>query len=755
VVLERLTRLVISAPRRVLAAAALIAIAAAVFGIPVANSLPSGGFAEPSAESTKAAETLSDTFHRSNLQLVLVLTAPDHADVESIRRTAADLQHQLSQSPFVTDVLSAWTSPPAIASALISKDHRAGLIVAGIAGGDNDGQKHTAALTDKLVHDRDGVSVKAGGMAAVYVQGNKQIEHDVLVMEAIAIPLSFLVLVWIFGGLFASMLPLLVGVIAIIGTLATLRLITFVTDVSIFALNLTVAMALALAIDYTLLIISRYREELSADTDRDSAMVRTMRTAGRTVLFSACTVALSLLTLLLFPMYFVRSFAYAGVAVVVMASLAAIVIAPAAIVLLGERIDSLDVRRLIRCLVGRQDPSPKPVIETFWYRNTQAVMRCAIPIGVAVVALLLALGAPFLDLKLGFPDDRILPTSAPARQVGDQLRNDFPFDAATAVTVVLRGGPGFGPSAIDNYAARLSRVQDVGSVSTPEGAYVNGALVGPAVAATGIHGKIAFLTVSSSAAPLSVDSERQLDALHAIGAPQGMDVEFGGSAQMNRDTVHSTLRRTPWVLGSIAAVTLVLMFLVTGSVLLPIKAVVLNVLSLTATFGALVWVFQQGHLSGFGTTVTGTIAEHLPVLLFCLAFGLSMDYEVFLISRIGEFWRESDQTRTANAHAVALGLARTGRVITAAAMLMAISFAALIASKVAFIRIFGLGLMLAVLIDATLVRVLLVPSFMRILGRANWWAPRPLARLWLRLSPIDEAANSSGPFKGGVAVPEP
>jgi RND superfamily putative drug exporter len=683
------------------------------------------------------------------------LTAPDHTDVESIRPTATDLAHQLSQSPFVTDLVSAWASPPAVASALISKDHHAGLIVAGIAGGDSDGQKHTTELTNKLVHDRDGVTVKAGGMAAVYVQGNKQIEHDMLVMEAIAIPLSFLVLVWVFGGLFASVLPLLVGVTAIIGALATLRLITFVTDVSIFALNLTVALALALAIDYTLLIVSRYREELSGDLDSNSALVRTMCTAGRTVLFSASTVALSLLTLLLFPMYFVRSFAYAGVAVVVTASLAAIVIAPAAIVLLGKRIDSLDVRRLIRRVLGRPHPAAKPVTETFWYRNTRAVMRRAVPIGVAVVAVLLVLGAPFLDLKLGFPDDRILPTSAPARQVGDQLRQNFPFDAATAVTVVVRGGRDFGPTSIDDYAARLSKVPDVSAVSTPNGAYINGALAGPPVSATGIKADTAFLTVSSGVAPLSADSERQLDALHSVAAPKGADIEFGGSAQMNRDTVDSTLRRTPWVLGSIAVVTMLLMFLVTGSVLLPLKAVVLNILSLTATFGALVWVFQQGHLSGLGTTVTGTIAEHLPVLLFCIAFGLSMDYEVFLISRIGEFWRISDRSPTANAEAVALGLARTGRVITAAAMVMVISFAALIASRVAFMRVFGLGLMLAVLIDATLVRVLLVPSFMRIMGRANWWAPKPLARLWSRLASASNTPHNGAQVKNDVVVPKP
>ena len=367
--LERLTRSLIAAPRRVLAATALIVIAAAVFGIPVANSLPAGGFQEPSAESSKAAQILADTFHRGDLQLIFVLTAPGHADVESIRRIATDLQHELSESPFVSDVMSAWTSPPGMADALVSKDHRSGLIVAGITGGDSEGQKHATDLTNKLAHERDGVTVKPGGLAGIYAQGNRQMQHDLLLMESIAIPLSFAVLVWVFGGVVASLLPLVVGVSAIIGSLAILRLITFVTDVSIFALNLTVAMGLALAIDYTLLVVSRYREELSHDPDRNSAVVRTIRTAGRTVLFSACTVALALLTLMLFPMYFVRSFAYAGVAVVVLASLAAIVVAPTAIVLLGDRIDSLDARRLIRRILGRQEPLPRPVTATFWYRT--------------------------------------------------------------------------------------------------------------------------------------------------------------------------------------------------------------------------------------------------------------------------------------------------------------------------------------------------------------------------------------------------
>ena len=311
----------------------------------------------------------------------------------------------------MANVTSAWTAPPTATPALISKDGKTGLIVAGITGGESDAQKYTKELTERLVHDRDGVTVRAGGEAMIYVQINGQTEKDLLLMESIAIPLSFIVLVWVFGGLLAAALPLAVGAFAILGSMAVLHAITFVTDVSIFALNLSVAMGLALAIDYTLLIVSRYRDELAAGSTRDEALIRTMATAGRTVLFSALTVALSMVAMVLFPMYFLKSFAYAGIAVVAFAAVAAIVVAPAAIVLLGDRLDSLDVRRLLRRMLGRPEPTPKPVEENFWYRSTKFVMRRSIPIGLAIIALLLLLGAPFLGAKWGFPDDRVLPQS--------------------------------------------------------------------------------------------------------------------------------------------------------------------------------------------------------------------------------------------------------------------------------------------------------------------------------------------------------
>lgn len=736
-------------------------VAAGVFGIPVAKSLSAGGFQDPTSESAQATRLLSDKFARGDMQLVISLTDDNAgADSPAARAVGTDIAAKLKASPYVTEVSSTWTVPAPAAATLVSKDGKTGLILAGITGGESGAQKHAKELTAQLVHDRDGVTVRAGGEAMIYVQINGQSEKDLLMMESIAIPLSFLVLVWVFGGLLAAALPLAVGGFAILGSLAVLRGFTMVTDVSIFALNLTVAMGLALAIDYTLLIVSRYRDELADGVDPDRALVRTMVTAGRTVLFSAMTVALSMVAMVLFPMYFLKSFAYAGIAVVALAAFAAIVVAPAAIALLGDRLDAYDVRRFLRRILGRPEPVAKPVEQTFWYRMTKRVMRRSVPVGLAVIALLLMLGAPFLGIKWGFPDDRVLPSSASAREVGDELRNDFAVDSSTAVTVVLPDVAGLRPAEIDRYAGDLSRAAAEVSVSAPGGTFVDGRRVGPPTSGTGIADGSAYLTIGSNVPLFSDASEAQLDALHAVPAPT--ETKFTGIAQVNRDSSQAITSRLPMVLGIIAAITFVLLFLLTGSVVLPLKALVLNVLSLSAAFGALVWIFQDGHLGALGTTSTGTLVANLPVLLFCIAFGLSMDYEVFLVSRIREFWLGSGQTkpdgtemspRERNDESVALGLARTGRVVTAAALLMSISFAALIAAQVAFMRMFGLGLTIAVLVDATLVRMVLVPAFMHLMGQWNWWAPAPLARLHKRFGISESGPAEADPGEPGDVPP--
>lgn len=735
--------LAISMPKRILTAAALIMLGAAVFGVPVIQSLSAGGFQDPTSESAQATRVLVDRFGRGDMELLITVRSEGGALGPAASAVGADITAQLEASPYVADVTSAWSAPADAVPTLLSQDRTTGLIVAGITGGESGAQKHAKALAERLALDRDGVTVRAGGEAMTYVQINSQTEKDLLTMELIALPLSFVVLVWVFGGLLTAALPLAVGALAVVGSMAVLRLITLFTDVSIFALNLSVAMGLALAIDYTLLIVSRFRDELADGSERDRALVRTMATAGRTVLFSALTVALSMATMVAFPMYFLKSFAYAGIAVVGFAAVAAIVVAPAAIMLLGDRIDAYDVRRLLRRIRGRPEPAPKAVEQTFWYRSTRLVQRRSVPIGVVIVALLLVLGAPFLGIKWGFPDDRVLPPSASARQVGDQLRTDFPMDSTTDVTIVLPDTRGLTPRDLERYAAALSQVDDVLTVSAPGGTYVAGNRVGPPSGATGVADGSAYLTVATNADLFTDASERQLDALHAVPAPRGQPVLFTGTAQINRDSSESITSRLPMVLGIIAVISIVLLFLLTGSVVIPIKALILNVLSLSAAFGALVWIFQDGHLGALGTTPTGTLVANMPVLLFCIAFGLSMDYEVFLMSRIRESWLASGRTRADNDAAVALGLARTGRVVTAAALLMTISFSALIAAQVSFMRMFGVGFTLAVLADATLVRMLLVPAFMHVMGRWNWWAPAPLARLHARIGITEGGAGGT------------
>ncbi|RUP05625.1 MAG: MMPL family transporter [Mycobacterium sp.] len=727
--LDRISHLAIAFPRRVIAAALLIVVGAAIFGVPVIKHLSGGGGTDPGSESSRAGALLSQKFGQGDTTLVIALTSPGGANGPQAKALGTDLVRRLKSSPDVREVQSGWTAPPEAAPAFFGKDGKTGLIVAAIGGGEGKAQQNAMRLSDELVHDRDGVTVRAGGDAAVAWQVNAQTQQDLFLMESVALPLSFLVLVWVFGGLVAAALPVAVGVFAILGSLASLRAIALFTDVSIFALNLSVAMGMALAVDYTLLILSRFRDELADGGTREAALRRTMATAGRTVLFSAMTVALSMSTMVLFPPYFLKSFAYAGTAVVAFAAAAAITVTPAAIVLLDRRLDSWDVRPMLRRIfwgtAGRSGSRQRRT----WYDWSKMVMRHALPLGLAVIALLLLLGSPFHRARWGFADDRILPPSASARQVGDLLRSDFPDRGVPDVTVVLPDVANLSAAEMDSYAAELSRVPEVKWVSWLGGTFVDGRRFGPPSAAYGLRDGSAFLTVGTTAPLYTSASTTQLDRLHAVVAPRGRPAWLTGVAQSNRDSVHAIASRLPVVLTLIAVITLTLVFLLTGSAVLPVKALLMNTLSLTAAFGALVWVFQEGHLGGLGTAATGTLGVELPVLLFCIAFGLSMDYEVFLISRIREYWVASEKGPGANDESVALGLAHTARVITAAALIMAISFSALMAAQVSFMRLFGFGLTVAVLCDATLVRMVLVPAFMHVLGRFNWWAPKALTRL--------------------------
>ncbi|RPA65411.1 MMPL family transporter [Gordonia oryzae] len=734
--LDRLTRFVTGLPKTVLAVAFVLLVCCGLYGASAADHLLAGGYEDPNSESAKAASVIDKTFDRGGPQFVLKLDgAPgvDMATDPTAKTTGQLIISELGSSGHVQQpILSVWTNPD-LAPALLSKDRSSALIVTTLTGGEIDAPRYAGELAQRYNGTREGITIRAGGQAMVFHDVNAQTTRDLAVAEAIAIPISFLVLIVVFGGVVAALLPILVGVVAIVATFAMLRVIGSMTDVSIFALNLTTAMGLALAIDYTLLLVTRYREELAAGRDTRSAIAMMMHTAGRTVTFSGVTVALSLCALAIFPMYFLRSFAYAGLGVVVVAVLAALLLTPALLMLLGPRIDALDARRPLRRLLGRGEPAPVPIEQGRWYRFVSAVLRHAVPVGAGVILVLLVLGAPFASITFGFPDDRVLPKTATVHQVSEEMRTDFAENLSGALTVVIDGGT---DRTRMEYAQTLSRVDGISSVSGAAGTFVDGRQVAPPQPGDlqrAADGTTALLSVSGSARPLTDAGADELAALRAAPVPEGMTSQFAGLQARNTDTVDSIYAHLPWVLGVIALATFVLLFLFTGSVVLPLKALVLNVLSLSATFGAMVWFFQEGHLGGLGTTATGFLVATMPVLMFCIAFGLSMDYEVFLLGRIREEWLASDRTRAANDHAVAVGLARTGRVVTAAALLMSIVFAGIAASEVSFMRMFGVGLTLAVLMDATVIRMLLVPAFMRIAGRANWWAPRPLRALHDRI----------------------
>ncbi len=743
-----MTRRVIAAPKIVLGIAVALLVLCGVYGIGAAEKMMSGGFEDPGSESSHATKVLDERFDRGGAQLVFKLDAPEGVDVTTDPESVAAGREVLDvlQSKGVdrggyvqAGVLNIWDSPE-LAGELLSKDKSSTQIIASIAGGDEKAPSNAEEMVDLVGSQRHGIDIQAGGMAVVFGQINEQTSKDLAVAEAIAIPISFLFLIVVFGGVIAAALPVLIGGAAIVGTLAMLRVIAEFADVSIFALNLTTAMGLALAIDYTLLIVTRYREEVAGGKSRADAIVRTIDTAGRTVLFSAITVALALAALAIFPMYFLRSFAYAGVGVVVVALLAALIITPALLILLGDRVDSLNVRHAIAKRFGRKTSAAEsggtqPIEESGWYRMSRAVLRRAVPVAIVVPVLLLILGAPFLSLKFGFPDDRVLPKDSAVHSMADEIRTDFTEDSSGTAVAVVEGD--VAPPALGGYASALSKVDGVAAVTSPTGVFRDGRQIAPGNDADARPGA-ALLTVASGVAPMSDDGRDQVDALRSVAQPAGAAVAFTGAAATNVDAVDGMFHYLPWVLIVIAVATYVLLFLFTGSVVLPLKALVVNILSLSATFGAMVWIFQEGHLGGLGTTPLGYLVATMPVLMFCIAFGLSMDYEVFLLGRIREEWLKSDRTKEANDRAVALGLARTGRVVTAAALLMAIVFTGIAASEVSFMRMFGVGLTLAVLMDATVIRMLLVPAFMRLAGLWNWWAPAPLRRVHERIGITEE-----------------
>ncbi|HUH06342.1 MAG TPA: MMPL family transporter [Egibacteraceae bacterium] len=724
--------------RRYLVLAGTLAglIAAAALGGDVASRLSAGGFQDDAAESEVAARQLDEVFGAGSPNLILLVTAEGGSvDAPAVAAEGAALTAELADEGGVRDVVSYWTlggAPP-----LRSADGAQALVLARIVGTDDEIDEIASALSPRFTRDGAVIDVGVGGEAELFRDISHTVEADLVRAETIAIPVTLVLLVLVFGSVVAALLPLAVGVVAIMGTFLILTLLTGVTEVSIFALNLTTVMGLGLGIDYSLFIVSRFREELAAGRDVPAAVRRTVETAGRTVLFSAATVAISLAALAVFPLVFLRSFAYAGIAVVALAAVAAVVTLPALLAVLGPRVDSLR-------LFGRRQ---KPVGEGWWHRMAMTVMRRPLPIATAVVALLVFLGAPFFGIEFGLSDDRALPEDSAARQVHEALRANFASSESSALSVVAAGAgdPASIAGDLDAYAAQLSAVEGVARVDALTGAYASGVKAveaGPESARfAGRSGT--WLSVVPAVEPMSAEGEALVSDLRAVEAP--FDVGITGPSASLVDAKASLFSRVPLAVGLIAVATFLLLFAMFGSLVVPVKAVVLNLLSLSATFGAMVWIFQDGNLSGLlNFTPTGTIDLTSPIMMFCIAFGLSMDYEVFLLSRIKE---EYDRTGD-NERSVAIGLERTGRIVTAAALLLAMVFLAFATSGISFMKLIGLGLALAVLMDASLVRATLVPAFMRLAGAANWWAPAPLRRLHQRFGISESTPDTE------VALPE-
>jgi RND superfamily putative drug exporter len=703
---------------------------AVFYGSDVTGRLQTGGQTDPGSQSALAAQVMDKDFAFGRPNVVLLVSAPGGVDNAAAAAEGKRLASQLASETGVKGVSSYWqtTSP-----ALRSSDGKQALIVGRIEGTEAQADHALDGLAPRYRGAHGSVDVQVGGSAAIRHQVQSTVRGDILAAEAIGIPLTALVLIIVFRSFIAALLPLLVGVIAVIGTNASLKVLTSFTDVSIFALNLATGLSLGLAADYGLFIVRRYREELRRGADIETAIRITLNTAGRTVAFSSLTVAVAVSSMLIFPLYFLRSFAYAGVSVVILASLAALVVLPAGLVVLGKYVDALDISQVFvwvarRLRGGTQRPAGEP--GAGWRRMAEAVMRRPVIYAVLSTAFLLVLGAPFLHVNFGLPDDRLLPKSYESHVVQQALRVNFDSRPTGELDVVATGiSPQSQAVAIGDYASRLSRLDHVVRVQSVAGTYQHGQLVAPAGPASSrfAQSDATYLAVTSTAEDISTQSQDLVHQVRAVQAP--FPVKVAGVPADLVDAKAALTDKLPWAIAIVAATTLILIFLLTGSVLIPIKALLMNTLSLSATFGALVWIFQDYHLSGLlNFQQTGWVDVTLLVLLFCVAFGVSMDYEVFLLSRIKEEYARTGDNRLA----VAYGIEKTGGVVTAAALITSIVFLAMASSRVTNIKMFGIGLGLAMLTDASIVRSLLVPALMRLAGQANWWAPRPLRWIYDR-----------------------
>jgi uncharacterized membrane protein YdfJ with MMPL/SSD domain len=705
---DYLARLANGRARRVGLFAIVFFLLAGAIGGSVADRLDPYGAEDPDTETVKAMDRLEEAGLRVPAVIVVVRDAPV-ADSATKQRVMA-LEREIRGRPDVASVTGYYdTRSPAF----VSRDGGSTYFAVALkATGDKALQEAGADIAEQLADDP---GVVVGGFAVATEQVNKQVEEDLKKAELLAFPLLFLLSLLFFRSLVAALLPLMIGGLAIIGTFLILRLASEFASISIFALNLTTALGLGLAIDYSLFIVSRYREEIAKSGPGLEAMRRVMATSGRTVFFSSLTVAAAMASLLVFPQRFLYSMGLGGALVALFAALISLTVLPAVLTLLGNRVNAGAPKFLQR----RAEADARSTQDGFWYRLSRFVMRRPVPIATLSALFLIVLGLPFLNIKFNTVDPTVLPESASARVAYDTVSKEFPPYHDTPIWVAVEGNP----EAATQLAGQVRKIEGVAQVAPPQ-------QLAPGVTA---------LQVISVNPFVSEQSQETVKAIRNLQAPPGSTVLVGGATADFVDFQGSLSEHLPIALAIVILSTLVILFLMTGSVVLPIKSLIMNFLNLSAVFGLLVLIFQDGRLEGFlDYSSPGALEQTMPILLFAVAFGLSTDYAVFLLSRI----KEARDAGASDSESVAIGLERTGRIVTAAALLFAVAMGAFATSEIIFIKENGVGTALAVLIDASIIRALLVPSLMELLGKWNWWAPAPLRRLHERWG-ISETAPAN------------
>ena len=692
---NKLGSLIVAKSKLIFAIYLIAVILAGGIGSAVFGKLDSGGYSDPKSDSAKAFTYLTDVFKVKDPAVVLVVETKDGITNPIAIASATKLENQVKTESGVDSTLSYWSAGGA--PSLKSTDGKSAFLF--IFSDDVDWD-NVQSLGKNIQAKYDGkfedLTVYASGTGVFAHAINTKISEDLKLSESISIPLTFILLIFVFGGLVASAMPLLVGVSAILGSFLVIYLLTFVTGVSIFALNLITGLGLGLGIDYALLIVNRFREELHAGRSVDESIKRTVNTAGKTVFYSGLTIVITLAALVLFPQMFLKSFGYAGVTVVVMAVLGALVALPALLAILGTRIDKLVVRK----------SSITPKEDGRWAQTARFVMRRPVAVVMLSLIVLTVLAAPIKNIVFSQVDSRVLPASNSAALASKIISDRFPGQEGNPIEIIVPKGATMGTQ-INQYTDEIAQVPGIVRIGDSQ-------VSGNDVRVTAIH----------SMGPRTPAAEVLIKEIRKIRAPEGTLI--GGVAADYADTQIGIAKTMPWALLWIAIGVLILLFVFTGSIILPIKAIILNILSLGATLGVITWIFVDGHLKWLvgDFTVTGSVDTGSIILVAVVAFGLSMDYEVFLLSRIKE---EHDAGRS-NVESVATGLQRSARIITAAAGLLAIVFASFMLSGVTSIKMLGFGVAFAILLDASLVRALLVPALMRLFGERNWWAPKAMKR---------------------------